>query len=87
MDCITSFSGTGPETGPRRQIIAKTVSVLEALPTPMLIELLCEIARLCPEDRWQAQAAPVPVPAGTRLRLHQRANQADCESSRDASHR
>jgi len=36
----------------RDRIIAKTASLLKSLPTPTLIDLLCEIAKLSPGEDW-----------------------------------
>jgi hypothetical protein len=74
MDCISSFSDTRADSSSRRLIIAKTVSVLEVLPTSTLIELLCEISRLCPEEGWSGQ---VRDRAQGSLRLHHPGAQAD----------
>jgi hypothetical protein len=80
MDCSTSFYDTPADSTPRKMLIAKTVSVLEMLPTCTLIEVLCELSRLCPEARWGPGRS---VPVESTVRLHKVDPQADCESSRD----
>ncbi len=85
MDRITSFYDTPADSTPRKMLIAKTVSVLEVLPTCTLIEVLCELSRLCPESQWGA-ARPA-MKADSSVRLHKVDPQADCESSREQGRR